>query len=74
MSAGMFSICTLFNKYNQGLTSANVGDQVTNAPLLEQLGEKSGPVGLHTHTSRLDKGGDVVSLQFITRTVSHLET
>lgn len=46
----------------QALTSANVGDQVANAPLLEELGEETGPVRLHSHTSSLDESGDVVAL------------
>jgi hypothetical protein len=53
-------------------TSTNVADQITNTPLLEELGEEARPVRFHSDASSLDDGSDVVSLQsiFTHKTVS----
>ena len=47
----------------QRLTSTDVGDQVSHALGLEQLGEEGREVRLDLHASCLDKGVDIVSLQ-----------
>ena len=46
----------------KGFTSTNVGDQVSDALLLKELGEQAGPVGLHRHTRCLGHCADVLGL------------
>ena len=45
------------------LTCTDVGDEVCNVLLLEELGEQVGPVRLHCHAGCLYERLDVVSLQ-----------
>ena len=45
------------------LTSTNVGDQVPDALLGEELGEQAGPVGLNAEACCLHNSGNVISLR-----------
>ena len=48
--------------YKRKLTCADVGDEVCDVLLLEELGKEARPVRLHCHASGLYECLDVVSL------------
>ena len=56
----MHHACTVLASPSLILTSTNVGDEVLNTLLGEELGKEAGPVGLDLDLGSLGQGQDVV--------------